>query len=240
VSSVDEGGDLDEILSARRRGKVVNFAAAGQRPTRDEMLANSTHLLETLGFPAALAATRAQSEFLAPRDPRTTEVFNSIVNETFVPTLKRARFTKRRNVWMRRGTVENVIDIQRGHATGDLLTFTVNWAVRIPGVEEFPGRAPTAVIEGRIGDFVEQGQDRWWSIQLGWLARDMPRVSADSEQCRAELAEGLVQMVAWLDQVDTVPRLIAAIETNDRPLRRQDRGSLRETVAKLSGITDAP
>ena len=75
------------------------------------------------------------------------------------------------------------MDIQRSHA-GDLLQFTVNWAVSIPGFEAFPGRPPGAVVEGRIGDFSEQGGDHWWSIQLGWLARDLPRVSSDSGRCR--------------------------------------------------------
>ena len=177
---------------------------------------SSEEVLVSLGFPRELARARAASERLAPRHPGTARVFEAVVREIFVPELKRAGFKKTRNVWARpRDPIRAVIDIQRGHSSGDLLEFTGNWYVRVEGF--VAGWQRDVVVSGRIGDFLDGGEDHWWSIQLGWLARHRPTVIADSEACRREIADGLNRMISWLDDVDTLPKLIATIESDELP-----------------------
>jgi Domain of unknown function (DUF4304) len=177
---------------------------------------SSEDLLVSLGFPRDLARARAASDRLAPRHPDTARVFESVVREIFVPELKRAGFKKTRNVWTRRRElIRAVVDIQRGSSSGDLLEFTSNWHVRIDGFAV--GRRRDDVVSGRIGNFLDAGEDHWWSIQLGWLARHTPTVIVEPDDCRRELAEGLHRTIAWLDDVDTLPKLIAALEPDDLP-----------------------
>ena len=186
------------------------------------MIASSTRVLGSLGFPSDLAAARAKPVRCAG-DPRTTEVFGTIVKDTFAPQLKLSGFKNTRNVWTRRrDPIRAVIDIQRNHSTGDLLEFTSNWYIRIEGFSF--GRERDVAVSGRIGNFLDAGEDHWWSIQLGRLARHYPTVVADSASCHREIAEGLRRTIAWLDDVDTVTRLIAALEPDEPPEHFHARG----------------
>lgn len=167
---------------------------------------SSQYLYMALGFPPAQADARAKSGGPGPRHSETTGMFESIIHEIFVPALKQSGFKKTRNVWRRRrGLIEDVVDIQRSWATGDLVCFTSNWAVLAPGLEV--GSRRDVVVDGRIGQFIGNRHDRWWSVQLGWLARDSPDISDNSEQCRMEIASGLARMMAYLDDLDSLAKL---------------------------------
>ena len=185
------------------------------------------------GFPLAFAKVRAESAMTARRCPETTLAFETLVRDVFAPPLKRSGFAKTRNVWRRqRGSVRHVVDIQRSHATGDLLRFSSNWSVLVPGFE-FELRRDF-VVGGGIGEFMDGGLDRWWSIQLGWLASDFPDVNADSARCREDIASGLDGMIRWLDEIDGVAALIEALKRRDPvPFRQYDQRSLHELAAAL-------
>jgi hypothetical protein len=197
---------------------------------------NGEYVLMTLDYPPKLAEIRARSELRAPRRPETVQVFDGIVRDIFVPVLKVSGFKKSRNVWRRNGPrFRAVIDIQRAPADGDLLRFTSNWALELPGFDN--GYGSEHVVGGRIGDFFGEGDDRWWSIQLGWLARDLPTISDDPEQCQEEIADGVARMVAWLDRIATVQDLIDAATAADGPLAVPGPTSLPKTIKALQSFT---
>jgi hypothetical protein len=210
----------------------------GERGAQAELLYAKT--LVSHGYPPAFAKVRAESAMTAPRRPETTLAFETLVRDVFVPPLKRAGFAKTRNVWRRQlGSLRNVVDIQRSHATGDLLRFSSNWSVLVPGFE-FEFRRDV-VVGGRIGEFMDGGLDRWWSIQLGWLAADFPEVDDDSQRCREDIASGLARMIGWLDEIDSVATLIETLERRDPvPFRQYDQRALHDLAVALGTFRDAP
>jgi hypothetical protein len=155
---------------------------------------NSEVLWVGLGFSPALARARASSEYTRPRDPSTVQAFESLVGRTLVPHLKNAGYRKRRLTWQRqRDAARSTVNVQRHHATGDLLQFTINWTLETLD----PVRRTAA---GRIGGFLPHNQDTWWSIQLGWLARDTPSVVEDPDVVEAEIDGGLRTLIEFLER----------------------------------------
>jgi hypothetical protein len=226
------------VVSHGKTGHDWSVTNVGDRGSYPEP--SSTEAWASLGYPAALAKARAESAMTAPRSPETKLAFEGLVRDVFVPPLKIAGFSKTRNVWRRsRGPLVHIVDIQRGHATGDLIRFSSNWSVVVPGFElEF---RRDVVVDGRIGEFLDGGLDRWWSIQLGWLAADFPEVNDDSERCRRDIASGLDRMIAWLDAIDGIDSLIATLERGDRvPFRHYDQRSLHELAVALRTFPNAP
>ena len=165
----------------------------------------------SLGYPTELAAVRAKSVNTQPRDERTTRAFEGIVRELYVPRFKAAGFRKQRHRWTRqREHLEQVVDVQRHWSTGDLLSFTSNIEVTVVGLEHTVGVQRWSVVSRRVGDFFD-GQDRWWSIQLGRLARDSPTILDDAEVCRDEIADGIERVIRWLDDTSTVALLAQSL-----------------------------
>lgn len=181
-----------------------------------------------LGFPPELAKVRAKSGLLRKRDPATTEAFESLMQRTFVPVLKAAGYRKTRYTWQRPGEeVSPRVDIQRGHSSGDLLTFTSNWSLTVPGFDErltafSTDPNPDGVARGRIGEFLPRSADTWWSVQLGWFAREPPDVIDDPEAVEAEIKLGLRRMLSFLDEIDSIDALIEIVEL-DVHAHRPDR-----------------
>lgn len=177
----------------------------------------------SFGYPPELAELRARSEFTQPRDPSTTRVFDQIVREIYVPRLKTEGFRKNRFRWTRRnGRLEQSVDIQRSWSTGDLLQFTSN-VLAVVDVDDVLDVSRVVVADRRIGEFFD-GFDRWWSIQLGRLARDTPDVLDDPDTCMNEIARGLERAIAWLNETTELPDLVAAVRNlrSPHPLRLAD------------------
>jgi hypothetical protein len=176
-----------------------------------------------------------QSSRIRPRLRSTTEAFEGLVSRIYVPTLKRAGYKKTRSVWHREGRpVWPVVDIQRGNADGDLLTFTTNWAIHVPGYsprvfqEKRDSINSHAVpLGGRIGEFTESREDHWWAAGLGQLRRTSPNTPCNSVE--AEISDLLSDHVLpFLDRFTTIRSVIDYIEVlGDSPEDRRPGGTSR-------------
>jgi hypothetical protein len=240
MSELDE--KRAEALRLVRAGEVVLGEIAERLDIQPALLMEwiSTEAWKRHGYSPALAEARARSEHLAPRHPDTTQTFAAIVHDIFMPPLKTSGFRKARNVWTRQcDKVRTTVDIQRAWSTGDLLRFTSNWAIGVSGFQ-LPFQGGETVLSGRIGRFLGNGHDAWWSIQLGWLAQESRLVLEDSDQCRHDLAEGLERMIGWLDPIHTIPDLIALMERDDPHLHLDpfERRTLPETIATLRRLDE--
>jgi hypothetical protein len=164
----------------------------------------------------------AESSRVIPRLDSTTHVFENLVASVFVPTLKAAGFKKTRHIWHRPGRdVWPVVDIQKGNANGDLLTFTSNWAIHVPGWARLRGSSERETVNtysgplgGRIGEFGSNPSDYWWAAGLGELRRIRPRTPCDDVP--SEIAELLsLKLLPFLDRFDSLSSLVDYIESHD-------------------------
>lgn len=186
-----------------------------------------------------------------PRLPATTEAFNALVAEVFTFNLRARGFKKNRLVWHRPGgEVWPVIDIQRGHADSDLLTFTSNWALHVPGFlalvrggTKEPVNSYDGPLGGRMGEFRPGPGDTWWAVGLGELRRYLP--PEDVADVKGEIQELLLDHVLpFVEQFKTIQSVIEYLSslgdvvTDRRPGARLARGDrLKGVVATLSRLT---
>jgi hypothetical protein len=166
----------------------------------------------------ALCGSVAPPKYLADA-PGSKEALAAVVRHTIDEPLRASGFRKRGRGWYR--VVDEmicVLDIQRGKERDGAIRFTFNWGIT---PERFNADQPPwkahGVLRGRIGAFLPEPWDAWWSVRGDAISME-PRWPEVVDGAAAEQA-----------LIDVIRRGFIALADSVR-----DENDLREAISALT------
>ncbi len=99
--------------------------------------------------------------------PGSKETLATLVQGAIDRPLRSAGFRKRGRTWYRVvGDIISVLDLQRGKERDGTIRFTVNWGITPQRFSaDLPPWKTSGAVAGRIGAFLSEPWDAWWSIR---------------------------------------------------------------------------
>ena len=157
--------------------------------------------------------------------PGSKETLVALVRDTIDGPLRSAGFRKRGRTWYRVvGDIISVVGVQRGEERDGTIRFTVNWGIT---PQRFSGDQPpwntSGAVAGRIGAFLSEPWDAWWSIRGDAVSMELrpPEVveGAPAENALVALVQdGFIPFASAVNDEDDLRAAVAAMTRAQRAI----------------------